>query len=367
MNQGESPEIFNSASSVKKAIRWVVLVLAVFLCAEALIFRSGLYQRWLEPDSSAGNFEMHMSWLKKPRSSSVPEVLVLGDSRMAEGFSQRVAEAHSPIESYWWNFGIPGTTPRVWYYLLRDADPERNRFHTIVISLENLADLDRFDSGPKRLIDLNFVIGRLRLTDVWEFSSSMQESDLQRTALMGSLLKGNTLRQDFLSFLSDIRKRWEKVALVEQVGLSSNEDYKGNDKNLIGLSIREDQNLDYPPNLDEAVKRDILHQYRQDYPPQSGITTEYRKKWLGKILDLYQNSKTKIIFLEAPRGPVAPITPDAGADFIQWSKKYPNVQVLNQQTFHFLETPETFFDALHLNRKGRELFSEKLAKELSIQ
>jgi lysophospholipase L1-like esterase len=40
---------------------------------------------------------------------------------------------------------------------------------------------------------------------------------------------------------------------------------------------------------------------------------------------------------------------------------------LPDQTFDFLEKPEYYFDAFHLNAKGRQRFTEKLATELVAQ
>jgi lysophospholipase L1-like esterase len=40
---------------------------------------------------------------------------------------------------------------------------------------------------------------------------------------------------------------------------------------------------------------------------------------------------------------------------------------LPQQTFEFLEKPDYYFDAFHLNAKGRQRFTEKLVSELVSQ
>jgi len=40
---------------------------------------------------------------------------------------------------------------------------------------------------------------------------------------------------------------------------------------------------------------------------------------------------------------------------------------LPEQTFEFLEKPDYYFDAFHLNAKGRQRFTEKLVTELVAQ
>ncbi len=362
--QEETSDV-HSKAGLKKSLLWVFGVLLLYFCVEALVFRGPWYRQWLEPDSSAGNFEMHLNWLDQ-HDPDLPEVLVVGDSRIGEGFFPKLAQEKSDQKVYWWNFGVPGTTPRAWYYLLRDADPERNRFHTIAIALDRLEDIDRYDSGPMRILDLNFVICRLRLSDIHEFSSSMGSPELRHEAFMGATFKGYALKDDFLAYAGDIRGRRNKVRLSREVGLSSNEGYGGNSGTLEGLHIQENGGLEYPDHVSEELRNLILKGYRDDYPSQLGETTQYRKYWLGKVLELYRNSSTKIVFLESPRGPLPPVAPEAPMTFLKWAQEQYGVRVLDASTFRFLETPETFFDQLHLNRKGRELFTKKLVQSLDI-
>ena len=121
---------------------WVALSLSFLFAADGLLFRTGQYSQYLEPDSSAGTLESTLYWLRNTKPAQVPEVLVIGDSRVAEGFSALVAAAAVNQRLYFWNFGVPGTTPRVWYYTLRDADPTRRRFAAIVFALDGYSDAD---------------------------------------------------------------------------------------------------------------------------------------------------------------------------------------------------------------------------------
>ena len=88
-----------------------------------------------------------------------------------------------------------------------------------------------------------------------------------------------------------------------------------------------------------------------------GETTRYRKLWLGRILDLYKDSPTRIIFLELPRAPLPKPEGPQPAAFLQSALRRPNVSALPMGTFRDLERPEVFFDGLHLNRIGRGLFT----------
>ncbi len=103
---------------------WTFISLIAFLVAEGAIFRLGWYNKYLEPESSAGMVESYLFWLKHTLPTAVPEVMVLGDSRIAEGFSSRDADRVAGNKIHFWNFGMGGTSPRIWYYVLRDADPD---------------------------------------------------------------------------------------------------------------------------------------------------------------------------------------------------------------------------------------------------
>jgi hypothetical protein len=73
---------------------------------------------------------------------------------------------------------------------------------------------------------LNFIIGRLRLTDCLGFAASMVSWEFKEKALAGCLFKGIPLRRDaqeFLLHVSDRIKRskdWHNNGLFYTTGLS---------------------------------------------------------------------------------------------------------------------------------------------------
>ena len=83
-------------------------------------------------------------------------------------------------------------------------------------------------------------------------------------------------------------------------------------------------------------------------------------------MDRYSHSPTTIVLTPLPRGPFL----EVGG----FSKGYESVlptSVIQRtsfslpgQTFEFLEKPEYYFDAFHLNAKGRQKFTETLVSEL---
>jgi hypothetical protein len=347
------------------ALLWSIVSLLAFLAVEAAAFRSGWYNRYLQSNSSAGMVESYLFWLSRTPPGKVPEVMVIGDSRIAEGFSSRTADASAGNRIHFWNFGIGGTEPRIWYYILRDADPTRRRFQAIVLALDYYADEDTGDSTVDHLTNLNYVIGRLRLTDCPDFAFSMMTREARQRALAGCLLKGITLRRDLREFLSNIRGRITANKDWRDNGLAYVTGYSGVDKNLNGLTADfAKQTIAYPPGLDEHQTVTIRDRLMPPAVPQLGKTTRYREQWLGRIIDLYKDSPTKIIFLEVPRAPLPRPESRYAATFLNTALKRPNVLALPSSTFRYLEKPELFFDGLHLNKDGRQLFSAKVGESV---
>ena len=72
--------------------RNLLLGIAAFVCLDGAIFHTRLYTSILAPDSYAGRLAVITQTEKQRPASGLKEVLVLGDSRMAEGFSTTVAD-----------------------------------------------------------------------------------------------------------------------------------------------------------------------------------------------------------------------------------------------------------------------------------
>jgi len=350
------------------AFRWSIASLVFFIAAEGALFHIGWYNQYLEPNSTAGEVEGHMSWLKRYPRGSTPEVMVIGDSRIAEGFSARGAGQDTNLQYRFWNFGIGGSTPRVWYYMLRDGDPTRGRFASIVIPLTRYSDEDRWDSERDWPTDISYLAGRLRWSDCPEFAFSLRSTSLRTAALSGCLFRGIPLRRDVQQFLLNIPARVKAAKDYRRNGMIYIDDYGGQPEDLRGLTADfAHRTVNLPPGLTE-LRKGTIRALVAPPAPQTGDWVVYRGQWFGKILDLYRDSPTKIIFLEVPRGPIPP--PGAHPEtFPSWVKERSmrarsRPVVLPSATFRYLERPELYVDGLHLNKAGRPLFTRTLAEKV---
>src|SRR5262252_6195726 len=95
----------------------LLLGLAGLLAIDSLLFRTGLYRRYLEPDSSTGEFEMILRRERHAQNDNGDNlVLTLGDSRFA--YSPRLSNEVAWRTGYVFRHGgVAGTTARSWYYM----------------------------------------------------------------------------------------------------------------------------------------------------------------------------------------------------------------------------------------------------------
>src|SRR5262249_14604119 len=114
--------------------RNLLLGIVAFLCVDGAIFHSGLYVSILAPGSYAGRVERITLAEEKRAPSGMKEVLVLGDSRIAEGFSASLAnELGSPAGVKFVSLAEPAASANTWYYMLRKVDPTKRRYSAIII------------------------------------------------------------------------------------------------------------------------------------------------------------------------------------------------------------------------------------------
>jgi hypothetical protein len=349
-----------------KSLVWLLVALVAAVAAEAAIFRAGWYAKYIEPVSSAGSVEYPLYWLTHFRPANAKEILVVGDSRMAEGFSAPHASLESRRHNWtFWNFGIPGSTPRIWYYSLRDADPTRHRFEAICFALDYYNDEDQYDDQADHVWDLNFLAARLRFSDIWDFSSSMTSAENRRLAFIGAAFKGTVFQRDAQEFLADIPTRIARSKDSRARGLWFVDNYGGHSEDLTGLTVDwATRTPHFPPGLNDERQHSITEALLPRLPPNTGRTTRFRMLWLGRLIALYRNSPTKLVFFETSRGPLPQPERKGPLAFMNWAKNQPNVVFLDQTAFREFESPDLYYDGLHYNSKGREVFSKRLTRQL---
>ena len=334
----------------------------LFCAIELIVFHTGIYKSIMEPGSSAGFLKSILqNEMRRPITNS-NQVAAIGDSRMA--LRPKIADERLPETGYTFtNIAVPGTTPRCWYYMLREVDPHRNRYAAIVLPTNEYED-DDWENLADRTLDIYYLIPLLRVGDVYDFTMSFPEWKTRWEAFRGSLLKGWTYRKDFQELLTDPSKRMFAVRWARDEQARSLYNYAWPTTNVNGLSVDfSKKTIEYPPGStadQERVFREVL---LRGYNPAMGLRKAYREKWFGRIFDYYRGSRTKLIFIRMPRGPlVRPASPYPLTSSIRDFGRRGEAIVSDEHYFDDLEHTQFFIDPVHLNGPGAERFTILLGR-----
>lgn len=356
-----------SAEPGPKRVRALTFLLApfiFFLLIDLAFFRSNFYTRFIEPESSEGTFEGAFEHESQRHRVRAKEVIVLGSSRIAEGFSAKRVNQLEPKNGYWFvNGAVSGAGARCMYYMVRDIDPKRNRYQAMVMTIDDYTDPDDFEDYADRVEDLYSVIARLGFGDIFPFMQSFTTRRSKWAVFSGSLLKSIAYQRDIQEFLDHPSDRLDKVNLYRGHRYDWAYDYGGSDQSLAGTTVNwSTKTITFPPTVPKPLQ-DYLRPRLIINAPQNGRVRAFQTKWLGAIADLYRNSKTRLIFVQAPRTPLPRPVSLAHWDWttVDALAKRPWVTVVPPQTFENFERPELFSDHAHLNSEGQKLFSPALA------
>ena len=352
--------------SILRPIAACLLGIAGLFALDALLFRTPLYREILEPSSSTGQFEWILRRERNAQNQNGDNmVITLGDSRFA--YSPRLSNELTSKTGYVFRqAGIAGTGPRSWYYMLRDLDPTGRRYRAVVLGVADYNDEDKYYNPADDIRELHYVVERLRWTDVLDFAASFELPEARWQALRGGLLKGVVLQKDILAFLSHPQERIATVAQGREGYEQWTYTYEEVTRNMNGLQIDwSSRTATFPPEFDQA-QRDTIGSEILDVAPQTGSLGRYRRHWLGRILERYRDSRTKIVFIRLPRGPIPRperMAPKVASAIREFAAR-PNVLLADEHAFDSLEQPELFKDGIHLNRAGIARFSPMLAEEV---
>jgi hypothetical protein len=345
----------------------VCALIGVF-ALEALLFHTNLYPSILDPDSSTGLFELILHREQSAQTTEGRNVVVtLGNSRLA--FSPKILDQRGLDKPYHLRTaGLDGSDPRVWYYMLRDLDPTRRRYRAVVLALDDYDDEDRGSNPDNDIHDLHYVIVRLRLSDAFSFARSFHDSALQWQAFRGIILKGTVFQEDIRAFLAHPIHRFQYVKLCYGGYAGWAYDFQETTRSMAGLQIDwSTLQVTFPPGADDDQRSTVESFMAHKPDPQTGRLAAFRRLWLGRIIDLYRGSDTKIVFIRLPRGPIP--RPDGlsvkRSSSIRELATRPNVLLADEHAFESLERPEIFKDGMHLNREGIAQFSVMLAHEIA--
>ncbi len=332
---------------------------------DTLLFRTSWYARLLEPDSSAAHVErmIAVERAKLSRSARYHAVSV-GDSRMGF-FARHGNERHGADGFRFGALSLGGALPRTWPYILRAVDPGADHYSAIIIPLNDYDDEESDEVWAERASDLFYLNGQLRLSDLPEFTRSYVGWQSRWRVLRAMLFKGYAYQKDVQTFLQQPQARFDKVELYKNWQHWSY-DYKGEARSLAGLEVDpKTKTATFPAGMPAPVRNLVTRLLAATPIPRNGTMAAYNRYWLGKIVDRYRGSKTRLIFIRLPRVPLPlPIRPANPKSTVRQFAKEPHVTIVDEFHFDSLSQPDLFMDPWHLNGVGIERFSIELSNEV---
>jgi hypothetical protein len=338
------------------------LGIAAFICVDAIIFHSGLYVSILAPNSYAGRVAAITRAERERGSSGLKEVLVLGDSRIAEGFSTTLAnEIGSPAGLHFASLAEPAASANTWYYMVREVDPNTRRYSAIVIPYGVGYEPNNADA-----LRISMTAPLLRYGDCFHFSSGFQRWSGRFRAFTACILRGSAYQDDVVDLLEHPIARLRGLQ-QEGARMQSRAVYKGRDYDLVGTTYdAATGQVIFASKLTEAQRLAFQKSLIQSSHSDTEYSLKLQREWIPRIMNRYSNSPTAFVLTPVPRGPFLGLL----GFYRGYDSVLPNSVIqrgtfsLPGHTFDFLEEPEYYFDALHLNAKGRRRFTETLVSEV---
>src|ERR1700722_8475469 len=190
----------------------MVLGIILFFLIDSAAFRGGMYSRWVAPASGPGTMARAIGVIQSnPRGQA--SVVVIGDSRIGEGFSAKLAteEAErSGSNVTFTNAAVAGTDPRAWFYLLREAIAPGKSPTAIVIMVPSYHDNDR-EKQAERVVDIALLHPFLSINDFVDFTGSYLTARSRMDAASAILFRGMAYKNDIQDFLKDPAARISAV------------------------------------------------------------------------------------------------------------------------------------------------------------
>jgi hypothetical protein len=342
--------------------RNLLLGTAAFICLDGLVFHTRLYTSILAPDSYAGRMAAITRAERDRVSSGLKEVLVLGDSRIAEGFSAAVADQLSSVAGYKFvNLAEGASAVNIWDYMLREVDPITHRYRAIVVPYGI-----GFEPHSADHLRISMAAPLLSYGDCFNFASAFRRWSGRFGAFTACILRGSAFQSDVVDFLTHPIAR---IRSLQQVStrLQARDVYKGRNYDIVGTSYDpKTGRVTLPPRLNEAQREAIRYSLMKPSQSETQDFLRMQRDGIQQILNRYSGSSTEIILTPMPRGPFSGL-PGASMTF---HALFPAVTTqrtvfsIPEHTFDFLEKPEYYFDGYHLNSKGRQRFTETLVTEL---
>jgi hypothetical protein len=343
---------------VRSPILLVALSIAFFLLCDTVIFRSNIYTRFLK-GNSVGTLAFRVGFQRD--TAIVPgskTLLLVGNSQLQRGFSQTL------FEQQFGNSGVKlerldasKTYEEVWYYALKYADPNHDKYNAILITLPDYKVEPFSGFGQSENYEMaTFLAPFIDLRDWVRVLKDYEDTTQRRRAARLALLASHRYSLDLQDFLMHPLSRIQEYRYRNEKGNDWQIDppFVAGEWRQLGIDHGNVIDCPAPYNHFDCVGAEAaLQPIPADYAASATAhNTEYEKKWLGKIVDMYKGSRTHLIFVQMPRWPTTmpEREPIPGApDIRDFFAGVPNVTFLDPDLLARFETPTLMYDHAHVS------------------
>ena len=352
---------FDQSSRIRRRLHapmaLVFGALMLWFVIESLIYRSGAYFQIASTQSNTGSVVNSLLMLEGQYRPGRTTVLVLGDSRVAEGFSGPLASAGSDIDFI--NISVPGSTPRTWYYLLREVFRRGYRIDAVALGINHQIPASRLSDWA---LSPNQDIALLGLRDTLSYPDSFLSDGMRARGRQALLFPAVTMRQDTLALLAAPGQRWTELHRVRPGYLAAVPGYPGRDSRMPELHLSAAAEVIDWGNATAEQRAQvgvmIGDQLLASDPETLALNREYLRRWLGKTARLMRQQQSRLVAFPLPRAPYPTLLAEQpGPTVAEVLSSVPGLHSLLPAEIRELERPEYFFDMVHANRAGRERIS----------
>jgi hypothetical protein len=356
----------NIWARIKQPLLLVGAALLLWFAGESALYRSGLYYRLVEPWSNAGAVQNSLSLLEQAYRPNAKTILALGDSRVGEGFSPTFAQADG--ELIFINLAVPGSTPRTWYYLLREVVRRGYRFDAVLVG--TLYTPRAFIRMADWSLDPSHQVALIGLRDLVDYPTGTASNAMRSRARMAVLAPSLIMQEDTRQFLEAPWRRLQKLLVERPSYLAAVMTYGGRDESMPPILISPaGEVLDFGDA--NRAQRALIEGHLQDLntaiPADAAVANAaYLTIWLQRIAALAREAGARTVLFPLPRGPYREALPAVnGATPVEIALTgVEGAVVLPRDLFNDLERAAYFFDIQHPNRIGREVISGRLGKRM---
>ncbi|MBU6461258.1 MAG: hypothetical protein KGK01_05025 [Bradyrhizobium sp.] len=367
--------MLDCTTHARRPLALLTLTLCAFLLLDNLVFRSGAYSRIQNPETLAGQLYSEVLYERARKAFPKRDVLITGNSRIDWAFwPHQYNTSHPESRFSLIRAAVAATNEKMWYFILSAIDPGHDRYAAIVIPVASYLVEPWIVDEENDYNNVQMLSQVLSISAWKQLIGSFSDSDVRRRAVQSAILASTGFGDDLIDLVAHPRTRIKQLEIRKSAGWTWEDEWSGMEGTMEDFRFDPEHGsiLALPKGLKLFEQKETAREFTRPAPDRAiqftARNAAFQTRWLTRIIDLYKDSKTQLIFLQLPRGPV-PIParePVQGApDLRALLPSGHNVTFLDENEFVEFEKREYFHDAIHLNAIGRKLFTPKLGDLLT--